>query len=552
MFYLFNKIFSNFSQIERRALIGAALIFIVSLFFISVNSYYKNTVELPVRGGSYVEGLVGQPSFINPLISNMSDVDRDLIAITYSSLDDLVDKYQISEDNRSWTLILKKDLVWSDGQSLTADDIAFTVETIQDANNNHPLYSTWRGVVVERLNENEIRFTLKTPYVFLIDNFKELKIAPKHIFGNIPTANLRLSRYNLEPISSGPYKFGKMEIRRDGFITHYRLTSNELYHDQLPYIENFAFRFYNNDSDLIKGFNRKEVDGIGALNQNHLKYIRVGHKIITINLPRYYAIFLNSNTTPALQSLSVRKALDLAINKEKIVKKIFDDQTTIIQGPLPPNIRGYDQQLFADKKFNLKKAAQLLDDAGWTVGEENVRIRDNKKEQLRLEFDVIVPEIPFLIKTVELIKEDWARIGVKLNPIVLNTNDISNNVIKTRNYQMLVFGNILKKNPDIFSFWHSSERFYPGRNLALYENRQVDRLLSSIRQDFSNHSRNKKLSQLQQIINDDKPAIFLYSPNYLYITPKNLKGFYSYFIATPAQRFEKINQWHLRTYRKFQ
>ena len=117
---------------------------------------------------------------------------------------------------------------------------------------------------------------------------------------------------------------------------------------------------------------------------------------------------------------------------------------------------------------------------------------------------------------------------------------------------MLVFGNILKKNPDIFSFWHSSERFYPGRNLALYEDKQVDQLLSSIRQDFSNHSRNKKLSQLQQIINDDKPAIFLFSPNYLYAAPKNLRGFYSYFITTPAQRFEKINQWHLRTYRKFQ
>lgn len=505
-----------------------------------------------MRGGSYVEGLIGQPSFINPLISNASDVDRDLIEIIYSDLDDLVDKYQISEDNKSWTIILKKDLKWSDGEPLTANDVLFTIRAIQDSNNNHPLYSTWRGVVVERLNQNEIRFTLKTPYVFLIDNFKELKIAPEHIFGNIPTANLRLSQYNIEPVSSGPYKFGTMEIRRDGFITHYRLTSNELYHDELPYIENFAFRFYDNNGDLIKGFNRKEIDGVGALTQNHLQHIKVGHKVVTINLPRYYAIFLNSNTTPALQSSSVRKALDLATDKNKLVKEIFDDQTIVMQGPLPPNIRGYDQELFANENFNLKKAAQLLDKAGWTINEENVRIKNNKKEQLRLEFDIIVPEIPFLTKTVELIKEDWARIGIVLNPIILNTNDISNNVIKTRNYQMLVFGNILKKNPDIFSFWHSSERFYPGRNLALYEDKQVDRLLSSIRQDFNNHSRNKKLSQLQQIINDDKPAIFLYSPNYLYIAPKNLKGFYSYFITTPAQRFEKINQWHLRTYRKFQ
>ena len=230
MFYLFNKIFSNFSQIERRVLIGAALIFVISLFFISVNSYYKNTIELPVRGGSYVEGLVGQPSFINPLISNVSDVDRDLIEISYSNLDDLVDKYQISENNKSWTIILKKDLVWSDGEALTADDVMFTIDVIQDANNNHPLYSTWRGVVVERLNKNEIRFTLKTPYVFLIDNFKELKVAPKHIFGNIPVANLRLSRYNLEPISSGPYKFTKINFVNLLILLMFKMSSSCHYH----------------------------------------------------------------------------------------------------------------------------------------------------------------------------------------------------------------------------------------------------------------------------------------------------------------------------------
>ena len=527
---------------ERRIVAGAIIIFLVSGFFITINSYYKKTIEKPVAGGSYVEGVIGQPTFINPLVSSNNNVDKDLIKIIFSSLDDLTENYQISEDNKSWTITLKKDLVWSDGEPITANDVLFTIETIQDPINNLPLYPTWRGIVVERLNENEIRLTLKSPYVFLIDNFKELKIAPEHILGNIPISNLRLSRYNLEPVGSGPYKFETLKTKRDGFITDYYLVVNELYHDTNPYIKNIIFRFYADESDLIKAFNKKQVDGLGGLSHKYLDKLKVGHQVITMNLPRYYAIFFNPNTSIPLKEKAVRQALNFATNKDRIVKEVFGDQTIIMSGPLPPNISGYDQAIYESEKFDLKKAADILDAAGWKVNDENVR----------MELNIIVPQISFLVETVSKLKEDWAKIGVKLNPVILNPNDIKNNVINTRNYEMIIFGNILKKNPDLFSFWHSSERFYPGRNLALYTNSKVDGLLEEIRQDFNNYSRNQKLSQLQEKINEDKPAIFLFSPNYLYVAPKNLGGFQSYFATTPSDRFDKINEWYLKTARIFQ
>jgi len=527
---------------ERRLLTGALLIFAVSVFFITINIYYQKTIEQPVYGGSYTEGIVGQPSFVNPLIGGNNSTDNDLIEILYSNLDDLAENYQISENNKSWRITLKENLNWSDGEPITADDVLFTIETIQDPSNNHPLYPTWHGIVVERLNENEIRLTLKSPYVFLIDNFRELKIAPAHIFGTIPAANLRLSQYNLEPVSSGPYQFVSFETRKDGFITDYRLIVNDNYHNDTPYIEKINFKFYSNEADLIKAFNRREIDALGGLNHQYLKEIEVGHQVITMNLPRYYAIFFNPNTSAPLKSKSVRRALSLATNKKKIIKEIFNDQTLIMHGPLPPNISGYDQDISKNDKFNLKDSAALLDKAGFTTNDEGVRI----------EFDIIVPQISFLVDTANLLKEDWAKVGVKLNLVILNPADINNDVIRTRNYEILIFGNILKKNPDLFSFWHSSERFFPGRNLALYNSRKVDDLLEAIRQDFNNHSRNQKLIELQQKINDDKPAIFLYSPNYLYITPKNLHGFRSYFVASPANRFERIEEWHLKTSREFQ
>lgn len=517
------------------------MVFVLSGFFIAINGYYKNTIERPAIGGTYKEGLIGQPSFINPLAANISDVDQDIIEILFSSLDDLTKNYQISEDNRSWTITLKDNLLWDDETAITADDIIYTLEIIQDPANNHPLFTTWQGVVTERLNDNEVRFSLKSPYVFLIDNFKELKIAPQHIFSSIPPANFRLSRYNLEPVGNGPYKYESFQNRRDGFITEYNLIPNKYYFGGQPFIEKISFGFYENEDELVSAFNQRKINAVAGLSQKTLDKLRVSYQTTTINLPRYYAIFFNPNIHPALKNAKVRQALAIAVNKEEIVEEVFGNQAIVIDGPLPPNVDGYNRLIYQDKKFDLSAAADLLDQAGWTKDENGVR----------MEINLIVPQISFLEEVVDKIKTDWEKIDVKLNPVILNTNDINNFILKTRNYEAIIFGNVLKKNPDVFSFWHSSEQFYPGHNLALYSDKQADNLLESIRQDFNNESRQNKLNQLQKIINDDQPAVFLFSPNYIYAVPKNLKGFQSFFITTPADRFEKINRWHLQTTRVF-
>ena len=130
-------------------------------------------------------------------------------------------------------------------------------------------------------------------------------------------------------------------------------------------------------------------------------------------------------------------------------------------------------------------------------------------------------------------------------------DDITDANIRTRNYQMLLFGNILKHNPDVFAFWHSSERFFPGLNLSLYENKKVDTLLESIRKNFNIDARKKDIEKLQDFIVNDYPAVFLYSPNYLYVTTNKLKGFETTAIVTPADRFDGIATWHFNTKRVF-
>ena len=116
---------------------------------------------------------------------------------------------------------------------------------------------------------------------------------------------------------------------------------------------------------------------------------------------------------------------------------------------------------------------------------------------------------------------------------------------------MIIFGNILKNNPDVFSFWHSSERFYPGLNLALYENRIADEILETIRKTLDANVRVRNARKLQSLIAEDQPAIFLFSPNYLYAGPKNLGGLNLRFAPSPANRFDEISKWYLKTARVF-
>ena len=505
---------------------------VISGFFWLSNYFYNATEETPVRGGYFKEGIVGQPITLNPILAGANDVDRDLIELLFSDLSELAESIKISKDNKTWTVTLKNQLKWTDDKPLTTADILFTLESLQNPDAQSPNAATWQGVIAERLSDKEIRFSLPNPYAFFEDNLRKLKIVPRHIFANIPLSNLRLSTFNLEPVGSGPYKFISYQKRKDGFISQYYLEANDQYAGGAPYIASFTIKFFNNAGAALESFNRKEIDGLGAIDPRNIGTIRVGHKLFSISVPRYYAIFLNQSTEPALKKAEVRKILDNAIDKSKIIESVFGNHSMIVNGPIPSTIEGYNPDIYKSEQIDMEQVKNILSKAGLK------------------EINATVPQIQFLIDAAELIKSDWEKIGLKFNYQVATLQEM-NEVIKTRNYQAVVFGNILRGNPDVFSFWHSSERFYPGLNLAIYSNKKVDGLLESIRKDFNPESRKTNLSKLQQLIYEDKPAIFLFSPNYIYAAPKNLGGLELKLAITPSDRFEKVNEWYLKTARVF-
>lgn len=516
---------------ERRYLIVIFGVFVAaSLARISL-AIQENSELVAAPGGIYREGIVGQPIAVNPVIS-ANVIDQDINALVYGSLFDLITSYEIDDDNRIFIIKLKEDLKWSDGEPLTSDDIIFTLRVIQEPESGSPLLKAWQSVAVERISELQVQFALSAPYSFFTENLKRLPIIPKHVFGAIPFQNLKLSSYNLEPIGNGPYRFKGYSKRKDGFITQYHLEENEYFAGDKPFIKDFYFRFYENTEELLKAFRMREINGFGILNPLEADEIlqKKSVKIVVekIAMPRYYAIFYNQNINPLLKNHDLRYALNAAIPKELIAGEILRNYPVPIESPIMKSLNE-----FNGADYNFEKA----------------RARFESLKNPNIELNLIVPNVDFLENTAKIIRERWLAMGVKnVNLIVLNSDDILQDVIKPNNYEMILFGNTLENPLDLFPFWHSSMRFYPGLNLALYQNQKVDNLIEAIRETNEPEKRLLFLKEAEELIIDDMPAIFLFEMPYFYIHLNDLGGFKNEardFFSSAADRFLNINKWHL-------
>ncbi len=567
---LFIEIFKNFSRQEQIIFVAAGLILISSTAFAAVNFVSQNSSLEPVSGGEYVEGLIGQPSFINPILASSGGPDSDLTELIFTNITNLAESLKMDESGKAWTIRIKENLFWDDGEAITSDDIISTIKIIQDPDSRSSQASMWQGVNAERISELEVKLTLPEAYVFFGATLNDFRVIPKHVYGSIPAANLRLSDYNLEPTGDGPFRFLSFSKDRSGFISEYQLIRNEKFSGQKPYLEKIVFKFYSSEDDLIRAFNSGAIDGFAGLNEKNIDKININHQIFDLHMPRYYAVFFNLDAQDILKDKNVRLALTYATDKKRIIEQVFDNRAMLVNGPLVLGMKGYDSKVEPSDDFSLEKAAAVLTASDWNINNDGVAEKTIGKEVRKLEFNLVVPQIPFLMEAANIIKEDWAKVGVKLNLSIRPIDEINDEVIKTRNYEMLMFGNIFENydSPDLSSFWHSSERFSPGLNLALYQNSTADNLLQAIRVDFRDLRRQAELSSLQSLIISDQPAIFLFSPNYIYLTENSLKGFDSStsltinpeqsrridekFIASASERFKNISNWYVETTRVFE
>ncbi len=210
-------------------------------------------------------------------------------------------------------------------------------------------------------------------------------------------------------------------------------------------------------------------------------------------------------------------------------------------------------------KFQEKYAEEILEPWGFDSGTGLVSKTTREKlneicfedpiETLALRFSLITVDQPQLIKIAEELKKQWKLLGVDLEIKKFPISQLEQDFIKPRDYEALLFGEVLGAIPDLLPFWHSSQKRDPGLNLSLYENDETDRLLEEIRSSSDSQIRTEKLLLFQDALIKDAPAVFLYCPDYIYLVLKEIKGINIKKIIDPSKRFSGIEKWYIKTKR---
>lgn len=509
-------------------------------------------VEVPRSGGSFTEGIVGRPGFINPVLAT-SETDKDLVNLIYSGLlrrtpsgtleNDLAESLSVSEDGLTYTLVLKEDLYWHDGEPITAEDIIFTTNKIKDPLIKSPLQASWDGVEVWSDSERIITFSLDQPYSLFIENLT-LGILPKKIWQDFPADEFNNNKNNTSPIGSGPYQINRIKRDKEGIVESYELKSFKQFALGKPYINKIQLNFYKNEDELLKSFRGQDIDSMGGISAENIAINEIEPaNIAEFQLARVFAIFFNQNRADIFTEKGVRSAINKAIDRTELIDSVLGGYGTALDGPLVNfslNNRASDN---ADREL----AKEIMIENGWYLNENSIFERGEDEDRQELSFDLATANVGELIKAAEIIKKNLEDIGIRVNLKIFEVGDINQEVIRSREYEALLFGEVTGSDPDLYAFWHSSQRLDPGLNIALYTNITADKLLEEARVAKSREERYLKYLEFEKEIKNDLPAAFLYAPDYLYVHSDKLKNVIPYTIVAGSDRFTDIYNWNIKT-----
>lgn len=533
------------------ALAGMALLGAI-LAYLALGTTF---VEYPDWGGTYIEGIAGRPSTINPIFSPYNDVDRDLVTLVFTGLTraaengilqpDLATQWTISPDGLVYTFTLRADVVWHDGMFFSADDVLYTIHTLQDPNYPGPpdLGAFWRTVSITRVDDLTVRFQLTQPYAPFLD-YTTIGLLPAHLLQDVPVADLMTHPFNRRPVGTGPFQV--IESTAGQVL----LEANARFYAGRPYLNRLILKFYPHHEAVFAAYARGEVEGIARILPTYLeqasKFDRL--RLYHPSLSGYSLIYLNLHK-PIFQDKAVRQALLYALNRQRLIDEILKGQGLLAHSPIGPKNWAYHPRV-PTYPYDPQRAQALLDGAGWRDSNGN-GTRD--KERMELVFNLITPDEPMRIEIAQAIAQQWQTIGVSATVQIVPTSLLVSQILRPRQFDAVLYEwRTLSNDPDQYENWHQTQ--IPGsaglgQNYSGLNDRDISEVLETARRTHDQGKRIELYHQFQELFAERVPALLLYYPIYIYGVDERVQGLAPAPMLTPSDRFRDVTQWYLKTRR---
>lgn len=551
-------LFQSLNKIQKKLIIIALSVMVVAGFVITIKARNVTLVEQPIPGGEWVEGLVGNPRFINPVLAN-SNIDKDLTTLVHSGLlkrlpdgnyvGDLAESYSIDKNGLEYTFILKDDIEFHDGKPVTSEDVVYTIDRIKDPLEKSPRSVEWQGVNVKKIDERTITMTLKQPFADFLD-IATIGILPKHVYSKYNTDSFSQARENIKAIGAGPYKIKRVTTKNNLPKTITLEKARRGY--QNGYIKKIVFNFYENEDQAIAAFTSGKIDHLGSVNARNAKDLKDrGYTITLASFPRLYGIFFNTKDSSILKQPRATEIIAAAIDKQAIVDSVLNGFGDTIDAPVPANIAN--ELNYPYQKIDL---VRVMKSSGWEKNENGIwektitkttpGSKKTEKSTESFSFTITTSDTPELRNGAEQIAVLLKENGILANVASFDSATLEEK-IRTRDYEALYYGIQISRESQVYAFWHSSQREHPGLNISGYTNSKIDTILEELQKETNPDDRNTLWKKFITTFYNDMPAVFIYSPSYIYLHRETPLFTMPVSIHGPDDRFINIREWYLET-----
>lgn len=518
----------------------------------------------PTTGGVYSEALVGSPGRLNPLLDWNNPADRAIDRLLFSGLirfderglpqPDLAESWGVNVEGTVYNFAIRPNATWHDGQPVTSDDVIFTIELLKSNGSLYPqdIKDLWANVEVRKLNDKNLKFTLPEPFAPFLD-YLTVGILPKHILESIPPEGLVNAEFNIQPIGSGPYKFDHL-ILSGGQISGVVLTAFDTYYGKPPYIPQVVFRYYPSSAAALDAYQQGEALGVSQISSDTLQEALAmpNLAIYTSRLPQISMVMLNLNNPEAafLQNAQVRRALLLALNRQRMIVTLLQGQAIVAHGPILPGSWAYYDGI-EHLDYDPETAISLLKAEGYVIPAEGGTVR--AKEGQTLTFTLLHPDDELHTKIAQTLQVSWAAIGVQANLQAVPYDRIAFDYLEPRTYQAaLVDLNLARTpDPDPYPFWHQAEAT-GGQNYAQWDNRTASEYLEQARTNTDFGIRTRLYRNFQVVFAKELPSLPLYLPVYSFAVDAQVLGVQVPPLYDISDRFSVITNWYLVTRRSLE